>query len=54
LFITLVIKEASWAFTVGTLLCLFIYGKDFFKGENDHIFVKDTVDPTKEEMKEGI
>ncbi len=37
----LVVKGASWAFAVGILLCLLIYGKDFFKGENDEIFSKD-------------
>lgn len=34
-------KGATWAFAVGILLCLLIYGKDFFKGENDQIFTKD-------------
>ncbi len=28
----LAIKEASWAFGVGVVLCLLIYGKNFFKG----------------------
>ena len=37
----LVIKGASWAFATGIMLTLLIYGKDFFKGENDRIFVKD-------------
>ncbi|WP_134702058.1 hypothetical protein [Ammoniphilus sp. YIM 78166] len=34
-------KGATWAFAVGILLCLLIYGKDFFKGENDQTFTKD-------------
>lgn len=37
----LVVKGATWAFAIGILLCLLIYGKDFFKGENDKIFSKD-------------
>ncbi|MFB5196311.1 hypothetical protein ACE198_15485 [Neobacillus sp. KR4-4] len=49
----LVIKGASWAFAVGILLCFLIYGKDFFKGEVDHTFVKDSLKSSKnEEMKE--
>ena len=34
-------KGAAWAFAIGIGLALLIYGKDFFKGENDGIFTKD-------------
>ena len=34
-------KGAAWAFAIGIGLTLLIYGKDFFKGENDGIFTKD-------------
>ena len=34
-------KGAGWAFVVGIVLCLLIYGKKFFTGENDEIFTKD-------------
>ncbi|WP_341357656.1 hypothetical protein [Rossellomorea sp. y25] len=34
-------KGATWAFAVGILLCLLLYGKKFFIGENDEIFTKD-------------
>jgi hypothetical protein len=37
----LAIKGASWAFGVGVVLCLLIYGKNFFKGEVDGTFAKD-------------
>lgn len=37
----LVVKGASWAFAIGIILTLLIYGKDFFRGENDKIFSKD-------------
>jgi hypothetical protein len=37
-------KGATWAFAVGILLCLLIYGKHFFSGENDQTFTKDTRD----------
>nr|WP_225321721.1 hypothetical protein [Psychrobacillus sp. AK 1817] len=37
----LCIKGAAWAFAVGIILCLLIYGKDFFKGEVDNTFMKD-------------
>lgn len=37
----LVIKGATLAFAAGILLCLLIYGKEFFKGENDETFSKD-------------
>lgn len=32
------IKGASWAFGIGVVLCLLIYGKRFFLGENDNTF----------------
>jgi hypothetical protein len=34
-------KGATWGFAVGIILCVLIYGKKFFKGENDKIFTKD-------------
>mgnify|MGYP003625129479 FL=1 len=34
----LVIKGAAWAFGVGILLVLLIYGKNFFKGDPDNNF----------------
>lgn len=34
-------KGATWAFAVGVLLTLLVYGKQFFTGENDQIFTKD-------------
>jgi hypothetical protein len=37
----LVVKGAGWAFAIGIGLTLLIYGKDFFKGENDGVFTKD-------------
>lgn len=37
----LVVKGATWAFAIGILLTFLIYGKDFFKGENEKIFTKD-------------
>ncbi|MFU8784932.1 hypothetical protein [Aliidiomarina sp.] len=37
----LVIKGATWAFAIGVVLCLLIYGKQFFSGEADTTFVKD-------------
>jgi hypothetical protein len=37
----LAIKGASWAFGVGVVLCLLIYGRNFFKGEVDGTFAKD-------------
>ena len=37
----LAIKGASWAFGIGVVLCLLIYGKNFFKGEVDGTFAKD-------------
>ena len=36
----LAIKGASWAFGIGVVLCLLIYGKNFFKGEVDGTFAK--------------
>ncbi|MED1489715.1 hypothetical protein [Bacillus smithii] len=49
----LVIKGASWAFAVGIILCVLIYGKDFFKGEVDNTFIKDTLEQ-KDDMKEVV
>lgn len=37
----LCIKGAAWAFVAGIILCLLIYGKNFFKGEVDNTFTKD-------------
>ena len=37
----LCIKGAAWGFAVGIVLCLLIYGRDFFRGEVDGTFVKD-------------
>ncbi len=37
----LAVKGAAWAFAAGVILCLLIYGKQFFDGENDETFVKD-------------
>lgn len=37
----LCIKGAAWAFGAGIILCLLIYGKNFFKGSADDTFVKD-------------
>jgi hypothetical protein len=37
----LAIKGASWAFAIGIVLCLLIYGRHFFTGENDGTFAKD-------------
>ncbi len=34
-------KGATWAFAAGIILCLLIYGRRFFVGENDKTFVKD-------------
>lgn len=34
-------KGATWAFAVGVVLCILIYGRHFFTGENDHTFSKD-------------
>jgi hypothetical protein len=31
-------KGAGWAFAAGILLCALIYGRDFFRGEDDHTF----------------
>ena len=41
----LAIKGASWGFAIGVVLCLLIYGKNFFKGENDKTFSKDLNSP---------
>ena len=35
----LAVKGASWAFVCGIILCLLIYGKQFFSGENDGTFL---------------
>ncbi len=37
----LAVKGAAWAFAIGIGLCLLIYGRDFFRGENDQTFNKD-------------
>jgi len=34
----LAIKGAAWAFGVGAILCLLIYGRKFFTGESDDTF----------------
>ncbi|MFC0186776.1 hypothetical protein ACFFJY_00685 [Fictibacillus aquaticus] len=34
-------KGAAWGFVVGILLCLLIYGKQFFKGEEDGTFTSE-------------
>ncbi|MCJ8140864.1 hypothetical protein [Falsirhodobacter halotolerans] len=34
-------RGAAWAFAAGILLCLLIYGRDFFRGEWDDTFAKD-------------
>lgn len=34
-------RGAAWAFAVGVVLCLLVYGRDFFRGETDKTFVKD-------------
>ncbi|MFP2771058.1 hypothetical protein [Oceanisphaera sp. KMM 10153] len=34
-------RGATWAFAVGVVLCLLVYGRDFFKGEEDATFAKD-------------
>lgn len=34
-------RGAAWAFGVGVVLCLLVYGRDFFKGEKDSTFLKD-------------
>lgn len=37
-------RGATWAFAVGVVLCLLVYGRDFFRGEKDNTFVKDQND----------
>jgi len=37
----LVTRGATWAFAVGIVLTLLVYGRDFFRGENDGVFSKD-------------
>ncbi|WP_460688495.1 hypothetical protein [Nesterenkonia suensis] len=32
---------AAWGLGVGILLCLVIYGRDFFRGENDGTFAEE-------------
>ncbi|TCK08535.1 hypothetical protein [Marinobacterium mangrovicola] len=39
-------RGATWAFAVGVVLCLLVYGRDFFKGETDETFVKDQKEDT--------
>lgn len=34
-------RGAAWAFAAGVVLCLLVYGRDFFKGEVDNTFTKD-------------
>lgn len=34
-------RGAAWGFAVGVILCLLVYGRDFFRGEVDRTFVKD-------------
>ncbi|MGB2064756.1 MAG: hypothetical protein ACPHUL_06355 [Marinomonas gallaica] len=36
-------RGATWAFAVGVVLCILVYGRDFFKGEKDTTFVKDQI-----------
>lgn len=37
----LAVRGATWAFAIGIIITLLIYGRDFFRGENDRIFSKD-------------
>lgn len=37
----LCIKGAAWGFGVGIILCILIYGREFFRGEVDGTFTKD-------------
>ena len=37
----LTIKGAAWAFGAGIVMCVLIYGRDFFRGEVDYTFTKD-------------
>ncbi len=37
----LVTRGATWAFAVGIVLTALVYGRDFFRGENEKIFTKD-------------
>ncbi|THG89101.1 hypothetical protein AJ85_19675, partial [Alkalihalobacillus alcalophilus ATCC 27647 = CGMCC 1.3604] len=46
----LAVKGAAWALAAGILLCVLIYGKQFFVGENDQTFTKDLED----EKKRGV
>ncbi|MDH2926760.1 hypothetical protein FW755_01555 [Lonepinella koalarum] len=45
----LCMQGAAWAFAAGIILCLLIYGKDFFRGEVDYTFTKDHDKQLKEE-----
>ena len=47
----LAIKGAAWGFAVGILLCLLIYGKNFFKGEVDETFTKDLEEKEQSQQK---
>ncbi|HWO97778.1 MAG TPA: hypothetical protein VNM45_15870 [Bacillus sp. (in: firmicutes)] len=47
----LVIKGATMAFAAGILLCLLLYGKDFFKGETDGLFEAEKNDVTSKKQK---
>lgn len=40
----LVSRGATWAFAVGIILTFLVYGRDFFRGENEKIFTKDLDD----------
>jgi len=46
----LAIKGAAWAFGVGILLNLLIYGKDFFRGEVDDTFIKNQLEYESQNM----
>lgn len=48
----LTVKGASWAFGAGIILCLLIYGRNFFRGEADDTLVRhhsETLEETLEE-----
>ncbi|KAF0804286.1 hypothetical protein A6D6_03208 [Alcanivorax xiamenensis] len=42
-------QGATWAFAVGVALCILIYGRQFFTGENDQTFTKDLEQKAPEE-----
>lgn len=46
----LTVKGATWAFAAGILLCLLIYGRDFFRGEADDTFSRPPLDETLKEI----